>query len=140
MFCLTCMHWRRPISIRDSYGNVRPGVCRLDGRETHRQYVCQDHEDFASTEGRMGLTQIEVTWIRANREFDKDAQALIKAYNMVLTQRVSAARELFQALLSNWRRDRPTGVLEPFRKKGRPTGNSASGPEESTHATHQHTG
>ena len=141
MFCLSCMHWLRPVSVRDSYGNVRQGTCRLDGRLTHRQYCCADHEDFASTEGRLGLTKLEVAWIRTNREYDKDAQALIKAYNLVLSVPDDrGARGLFQSLLSDWRRDRPTRVLEPFRKKGAATGNPAGATEESTHAPYQHSG
>lgn len=141
MTCFSCMHWRRPTASRDDRGRVQEGLCQVDGRPSHPQYNCVDHEDFASTEGRRGLTMIEVLWLRANRATDNEAANLISLYNMIVAQpRDPGAKAIFAETLKGWRRDRPPGVLATHSKRGAPTGNRAGGTEESTHATHQHSG
>lgn len=108
----------------------------VDGRPSNPSYSCADHEDFASTEGRLGLTQLEVIWLRVNCLQNDRASRLVQLYNRVL-KRQPNAREEFTTALKVWRHSRTPGVLATHRKKGALTGNHAGSTDESTqHANH----
>ena len=141
MYCRTCMHWQRPPQQIDSYGKVAQGICRVDGRQSHPTYTCADHEDFAATEGRLGLTKLEVLWLRANREHRSEATHLVSLYNKIIAApHDRGTRSTFHSTLNEWRRYRPNGVLETHSKRGVATRNSPGASDESTHAPYQHPG
>lgn len=56
---------------------------------------------------RLGLTDSEVDWLRANCASDEAARRLVTQYQMcVVCPGDHGARGIFEAMLDDWRRDR----------------------------------
>lgn len=58
-------------------------------------------------DGRQGLTDEEVAWLRANRKTNQTATNLVSLYNMTVDcPSDPGARGMFAAALADWRQSR----------------------------------
>lgn len=114
MTCQSCEYWNAAPPAKPR--RAQPvGSCKLDQRPCHAGFHCFRYNSRQGRDRRLGLTSIEVAWIKANQGTSVDADNLVILYNLVADCPADpGARGIFAATLADWRRRRNTRLLESF--------------------------
>jgi hypothetical protein len=109
MSCQTCRRWTPPIERKTEFARgarVNRGICGRDGQLSHPGYHCDFYLARSVTPASLGLTEDEITWIRAYPN-NIIARHLLGLYRSLVRKPMQPkAHDEFERVVRNWRAER----------------------------------